>query len=1075
MATKAQYAAARKAHDAYQAAKSSWNTRKANSIYSSAAKSLWVSSTRANKIYNRNTWWSWTSWGFYSKSNYTAPTVNTVNKNITPYTPFTPTTTTTTTTNNLWYGDVNSSNRKQYTWLGIWLSGGKSVSDLSNFGGIGKAWQSYDRFGRAAEIMEAKNPWFLAKRNDSYIMELASKDKNFLNLDEFAQKEQIKNLLKQRDTRWELNTGQGWESDVQNTIDSIYARIGKTQQQQQDIQQEAPLTQEQQNLNTQLWDINDNYDLERRKLLRSWAVEDRFTNFNEVNDNIGKVLEIAGQDRADNMYTGTPTDEAIQRIAQKSGNDFATTKKILEGRWYEDLQLQDEYKKQVEMWFNRNADDLETQRQRDIQDTDSTHLRTQTALNEQIDDVQRQMERNIDAWEKAGALSGANRSSWYMQWLENIRQDALRQIDRLQTKKDWDTSDTAKIKGRIADDFTKNMTRNTENLKTTIDKLKIDSWMEINTYLWDMSMSSEFLTRKLREVANKYWILSNQAIQEYNKTMRDDVDTMTYKTEKMLNLQTKQQYLQQTNVTNLLKDNWAALAWINYDSLNTMLLKWDISPTDIVTMKWYMSSIWISTLQSMWIPTKQDIQLYNSLLDQNMTPSQAITAVTSASPDRFTQTAGQWEWKLNTSTGEYYRTGVDWNLEIWAWGVEDNNMRSNIITTKIGAEDWDADVTVWQQITAPVAWQITALDVHNDGNVSMEIMSDGYKVELNHLDPSIMDYKDQLINKNISVWDVIWIWWNSWDVMTAWGTRLRKDWVIQPVTIWEWQYAGMTAEQALAKWAWSHLDMRVVDVDWNIMSWAEAKQFIEGKASWGIYNTLSNTDKDFVDWLVEYKYNLPSRASKNYKTIMAAAVEKDPSFVASEYANRKSFKNTWDKKRIAGWNLSKVATAVQHLWELQKLADELQWQSKLQIKNKISNRAKEQYGNPSITKFNEAAAAVTSELAWAYKGTASPSESDREERGNLVWLELSPKQLDAYVDTASHLLFWKINTEALAYSDVMGTKPKSIFTQDWYNFLVSKGLPVWSYFETPSIMWWWQTGWQEDPSTNIWGNISDIR
>lgn len=56
---------------------------------------------------------------------------------------------------------------------------------------------------------------------------------------------------------------------------------------------------------------------------------------------------VAGQHRADNLYTGTPNDQQIAEIAQKAGQDFATTKKILEGRGYEDLQLQDDFKNEV--------------------------------------------------------------------------------------------------------------------------------------------------------------------------------------------------------------------------------------------------------------------------------------------------------------------------------------------------------------------------------------------------------------------------------------------------------------------------------------------------------------------------------------------------------------------------------------------------------------------------------------------------------------------------------------------------------------------------------------------------------
>jgi hypothetical protein len=80
----------------------------------------------------------------------------------------------------------------------------------------------------------------------------------------------------------------------------------------------------------------------------------------------------------------------------------------------------------------------------------------------------------------------------------------------------------------------------------------------------------------------------------------------------MLELQTTQQNLQQTNVSNLLQDNWAALASMDYTKLWEMLQSWQISPTDYSTMSWYMQTLWISQLQTMWAVQPQDIQYHNS-------------------------------------------------------------------------------------------------------------------------------------------------------------------------------------------------------------------------------------------------------------------------------------------------------------------------------------------------------------------------------------------------------------------------------------------------------------------------------
>jgi len=74
-------------------------------------------------------------------------------------------------------------------------------------------------------------------------------------------------------------------------------------------------------------------------------------------------------------------------------------------------------------------------------------------------------------------------------------------------------------------------------------------------------------------------------------------------------------------------------------------------------------------------------------------------------------------------------------------------------------------------------------------------------------------------------------------------------------------------------------------------------------------------------------------------------------------------------------------------------------------------------------------------LAGAYKGNASPSEDDRKERGKTVGIELSPKQFEAWIQTAANLLYGKTSTDAWNYQQTLGKKPKAIFKANAVNFL----------------------------------------
>ena len=238
-----------------------------------------------------------------------------------------------------------------------------------------------------------------------------------------------------------------------------------------------------------------------------------------------------------------------------------------------------------------------------------------------------------------------------------------------------------------------------------------------------------------------------------------------------------------------------------------------------------------------------------------------------------------------------------------------------------------------------------------------------------------------------------------------------------------------------------------------------------GNILWPQYDRLTPSNQSIVKWLLDYNITLPPR-NADYNKIIWATMEANPEWSDVTYRERYDFKKAWNKSLIGWWNLSKVATAVQHLAELEHLAWELKWQSSIQAKNTIKNWARERLWDPSITSFNVAAAAVTSELAWAYKGTASPSESDRKERADLVGYKLSPAQIQAYIESSVRLLFGKINTEAEAYFRVMWEEPASIFTKDWFDFLKSKWLNVDYYFKSPERDW--VTKWGDwDWNTNV--------
>ena len=556
------------------------------------------------------------------------------------------------------YWDLWNKNKSIYNWKWVQISSGNIMKDASLFSWTEKN-SNYDLFWSKAQEAEKLNPWFIQKRNDVYAMDIA---KVIPNLTQENADKSILEYLKAKDVNWTLWTWENWNLDVQNTLLSIKNRIW-TLPTEEELRVKQLTWRATDAYNRKEANIESQYAAEKNTFLKQWAVEDRFTNFNEVNDKINNILTVAWQHRAENWYVWTPDDAQIWEIATKAWQDFATTKKILEWRGFEDLKLQDEFAKKSSEWYDRQLQDQETSRNRAIQDADTQHWRTLTALNEQIDDVKKNMEDTLSVWEKAWALSWWIRSSGYVQWLESIRNKAIENMNRLKTRAERDSEDTALNKSRINETYWINTTRIKTDLENSLNQIKTQNGSALSTYLAEYAPSSSELTRKLDELDNKFGLESQEAFNNYLKNLQWITDTMTYDTEKALKLDQLKQNLQQTNITNLMANNGAALAWISYSDLSTMLQKWDISPTDYTSMTWYMKTLWLSSLQSLGTPTQDDISLYNSLLSQNVSPQQALATVVAKNPSRFQWTKWGSDWKYDENTGKYMRTNAQWNIE----------------------------------------------------------------------------------------------------------------------------------------------------------------------------------------------------------------------------------------------------------------------------------------------------------------------------------------------------------------------------------------------------------------------------
>lgn len=166
----------------------------------------------------------------------------------------------------------------------------------------------------------------------------------------------------------------------------------------------------------------------------------------------------------------------------------------------------------------------------------------------------------------------------------------------------------------------------------------------------------------------------------------------------------------------------------------------------------------------------------------------------------------------------------------------------------------------------------------------------------------------------------------------------------------------------------------------------------------------SEQAKNIVKLLAEYKMSLPSGMAlrtPEWQNYLSLAKAYDPSFDATQYGARQKLRTDFTSGK-GSQNIRSLNTVVGHLDTLKQKADALKNYS-VPLANTVRNFLKTETGNPSIVEFNNAANAVESELATAFKGTGATDQEIKAWRANLGAAQ-SPDQLHGAIETAIELL-----------------------------------------------------------------------
>ena len=110
------------------------------------------------------------------------------------------------------------------------------------------------------------------------------------------------------------------------------------------------------------------------------------------------------------------------------------------------------------------------------------------------------------------------------------------------------------------------------------------------------------------------------------------------------------------------------------------------------------------------------------------------------------------------------------------------------------------------------------------------------------------------------------------------------------------------------------------------------------------------------------------------------------------------------------------------------------WNGNWDIKavNAVSNWIAEQMWAWKVSTFKGAVDIAASEIAWALKGNASPTEQEIANVKSRLNTSNSPEQMDAIIKEYAIGIYKKMVSEAQSYEKVTGRKPYNIYSEvDW--------------------------------------------
>lgn len=309
----------------------------------------------------------------------------------------------------------------------------------------------------------------------------------------------------------------------------------------------------------------------------------------------------------------------------------------------------------------------------------------------------------------------------------------------------------------------------------------------------------------------------------------------------------------------------------------------------------------------------------------------------------------------------------------------------------------------------------------------------------------------------------------------------------------EFMKAARAWEEATKNWetgdGWAKIPSIWVSRFWKAYNMSKYKE----------WDKLSTAEQQIVKWILNYQEDPTTLAkwgeangTKNYNIRAAALAIWWDDYDVTNYQEAYKVVQMWNKANQAWGELSRNATAMDSLKDLYDIYhDSFLDRGWNNIARMPMNWVTNLLGYTKTAEFNAAREIAASEVAWALKWNASPTDPEIEAAKRRLTYNNSPAQFDKVIKSYATWLFKKMASEAVSYEKVTWKKPYNMYNE--YDWLLERmtditNMNVADYFSDAGSYeeWekyinrgaaqksWTNTAPKNNPPTNInkWGSWS---